>query len=217
MRLIGTVATTVIRAMVVAGIGMTLGGCSTSPEVQARKESWNARADAAMQAVTLGNSDAAADTLIGLWNEKAVREMPEGGIPPAAFNMTTFRTLQIPAGRVKLEPPLRAHEARLEALVLSATASEHETWVWHDLAMVLDDSASVVRVVEAASKDAKVMAQLRRPHERRRSIEMTMRQFGRVDLAEAMESTSGEALAEFLIGPGKPLVSVATSPAWWAY
>ncbi len=205
------------KPVIAAAVIGALGGCSVSPEVQARSDSWNTRADRAVQAINLGNAEAAADVLVELWNEKAVAEMPEGGIPPAAFNMTTFRTLQTPAGRARLEPPLRAHEARLEARVLAAAATQHETWVWHDLAMVLDDGAGAIRVIEAAAKDARIMAQLRRPHERRRSLEMTMRQFGRTDLAEAMESTTGEELAEFFIGPGRPLLTVATSPAWWAY
>jgi hypothetical protein len=188
-----------------------------SPEARERQSAWLESVDRANLALDEHRSDQASKLLIELWNQKCVPQMPEGGMPPGSLLLTTARALQMPDMRSQIEPALRAHQSSLEAVVRMGDATPHQVWTWHDLVMLFDDVPALTGVVERAAADPKVMQSLRRPHERRRSIEQAMRAAGRTELANAMEATIAESFDEFATGPGKPLITVATSPAWFAH
>lgn len=171
-------------------------GCGLSKEAQARQDDWMGRAKNAAQTWREGKGEESAEILGGLWEQKGRSPQPEGGIPPRAFNLDTTIVLTDEKAKAVLEPRLRGQMSELEQRVTAGEADEHQTEVWYDLAGVLRDTDSVVRVVEAGRGNRKVICPLLSPREQRREIQRALEKSGHAETAKVLDLTTGESVSE---------------------
>lgn len=180
--------------MLIAGV-VFAGGCASS-QARAHEADWKARAMRAAHAADEGRPRESADLLVQLWKEKAVSPQPEGGIPPGSLAFGTAVVMKNEQVAPLLGPPLRAQLADLEATIIAGKADEHQTEVWYDLVGALDETSSIVRVVEAGRTDRRIIKPLLSPSNQRRALQNVLTRMGREETAKVLDLTDGESFAE---------------------